>query len=54
MAKKYEEGDVHAPIEDTDVALGLKVLVLIMLVALLGIAVSLAVALEGAGPILPH
>jgi hypothetical protein len=52
MAKKYEEGDVHAPIEDTDVALGLKVLVLIMLIALLGIAVSLAAALEGVGLIL--
>jgi hypothetical protein len=52
MAKKYEIGDVHAPVEDTDVALGLKVLVLIMLIAMFGVAVTLVVALGQAGPIL--
>lgn len=52
MAKKYEVGDVHAPVEDTDVPLGLKVLVLILLIAVLVIAASVVVALEGAGPLL--
>lgn len=44
MAKKPETdlGDVHAPVEDTEVPLALIVLVLLMLLAIVGLGISLA------------
>ncbi len=53
MAKKPETdvGDVHAPVEDVDVPLSLKVLVILMIFAVLGfvgyLTLSLAPALLG-------
>ncbi len=48
MAKKYDTdvGDVHAPVEDVDVPLGLKVLVVVMLFAVIGFGVVLALSLN--------
>lgn len=47
MAKKYgsDVGDVHAPVEDVDVPLTLKVLVIAMLFAVIGFGVYLTVSL---------
>jgi|GEM_PF-2386996 hypothetical protein len=41
--KKYDEGDVHAPVEDTDVPFSLKVFVIFMIgvLILVGIIVAL-------------
>jgi len=46
MAKKYDTdvGDVHAPVEDVDVPLMLKVLVIMMLFAVIGFGVYLAMS----------
>ncbi len=48
MAKKYDTdiGDVHAPVEDVDVPLMLKVLVIMMLFAVIGFGVYLALSLN--------
>jgi hypothetical protein len=47
MAKKYDTdvGDVHAPVEDVDVPLMLKVLVIMMLFAVIGFGVYLTMSL---------
>ncbi len=47
MAKKRDTdfGDVHAPVEDVDVPLMLKVLVLVMLFAVIGFGTYLALSL---------
>ena len=37
MAKKYQVGDVHAPVEDLEVPFGLKLLVFFMFIMLIGI-----------------
>jgi hypothetical protein len=42
MADKKKVGDVHAPVEDVEVPLGLKLLVLIMVLVLSGL-ITLAV-----------
>ncbi len=42
-------GDVHAPIEDTEVSLGLKVLVVIMFLILTGMTVTVALTLSQSG-----
>jgi hypothetical protein len=47
MNKKYEPGDIHAPIEDTDVPLSLKVLVVVMIMALGGAVGLLVMSVEG-------
>lgn len=47
MNKKYEPGDIHAPIEDTDVPLSLKVLVVVMIMALGGAVGLLVISVEG-------
>lgn len=41
MTKRHESGDVHAPVEDTDVPFSLKVLVILMIAGLLGLAAIL-------------
>jgi hypothetical protein len=38
MTKKYEVGDVHAPVEDTDVPFSLKLLVVLMIASLITVA----------------
>lgn len=48
MAGKYESGDVHAPVEDVEVPLGLKVLVITMLAVVVGGITILVVVLEQA------
>lgn len=47
MAKKYDTdvGDVHAPVEDVDVPLMLKVLVIVMLFAVIGFGVYLSLSI---------
>lgn len=47
MAKKFDTdvGDVHAPVEDVDVPLMLKVLVIVMLFAVIGFGVYLTLYL---------
>ena len=49
MARKYEIGDVHAPVEDVDVPLSLKILVLMMLFIVTGAITLLAFVLERSG-----
>ncbi len=49
MANKYKPGDVHAPVEDTNVPLGLKVLVIVMFMLLVIAAVALGVTLNQIG-----
>jgi hypothetical protein len=48
MVKKHdtEVGDVHAPVEDVDVPLTLKVLVIVMLFAIIGLGVFLVVSIN--------
>jgi hypothetical protein len=41
MARKYELGDVHAPVEDTEVPFSLKLLVLFMMGVLVLAAILL-------------
>lgn len=38
MAKEYKKDDIHAPVEDTDVPFGLKILVLILFFVVAGAA----------------
>lgn len=40
--KPHDLGDVHAPVEDTDVPFTLKMLVIIMILALAGMGVLIA------------
>lgn len=47
MAKKYEIGDVHAPVEDTEVPFGLKLLVLVMFLIVGGSIVLLILGSPG-------
>ncbi len=49
MARKYESGDVHAPVEDVEVPLGLKVLVILMLLVLAGAVVTLVLTANQLG-----
>jgi hypothetical protein len=45
---KRESGDVHAPVEDTDVPFGLKVLVLLMILILIGVIIAVAASISQA------
>ncbi len=47
MANRNRPGDVHAPVEDTEVPLGLKALVILLFMLLIGLGVVLVVALGG-------
>jgi hypothetical protein len=47
--RKYGIGDVHAPVEDTEVPLNLKVLVLFMIGVLLGLAALLGILANNLG-----
>ncbi len=49
MPKRYETGDVHAPVEDVDVPLSLKVLVVSMFSILIGAAIALTLAANQLG-----
>jgi hypothetical protein len=49
MTKRYEAGDVHAPVEDIDVPFGLKVLVVFMIVFLVALTIALVLAAERLG-----
>lgn len=44
--KPVDFGDVHAPVEDTDVPFGLKLLVVVMLLTLVGLATVVGMALS--------
>jgi hypothetical protein len=45
---RHERGDVHAPVEDTDVSFGLKVLVLLMILILLGVIIAVVASISQA------
>ncbi len=47
MARR-DSGDVHAPVEDTDVPFGLKVLVLLMLLILIGVIIAIVASITQA------
>ncbi len=47
MAKKREHGDIYAPVEDIEVPFGLKLLVFLMLLGLVGMVVWV-ISLAGA------
>ncbi len=49
MTKRHESGDVHAPVEDVDVPFGLKVLVVLMIAFLVGLAIALLFAADQMG-----
>lgn len=42
MTKKTDVGEIHAPVEDTDVPGGLRALVILLIIVVLGLAVALA------------
>lgn len=44
MARKYDIGDVHAKVEDTEVPLGLKVLVILLFLMLLALIIGIALS----------
>jgi hypothetical protein len=49
MTRRHEVGDVHAPVEDVEVPLSLKVLVILMLSVLGALAIALVLAAEAMG-----
>lgn len=49
MVKKYEIGDVHEPVEDTDVPFSLKVLVIFMMGVLTLVSIIIAVIANSLG-----
>jgi hypothetical protein len=49
LAKKFETGDVHAPVEDVEVPFGLKILVVMLCALLLGLAIGLALTADQLG-----
>jgi hypothetical protein len=51
--RKYEIGDVHAPVEDTEVPLSLKLLVLFMIGVLMSLGALLAVLANYLGLLRP-
>ena len=46
MVSKRPLGDIHAPVEDTEVPLGLKVLVVTLFLLVIAMALSLAMSLS--------
>ncbi|MBN1429967.1 MAG: hypothetical protein JXB07_16480 [Anaerolineae bacterium] len=48
MAKRFEAkiGDIHAPVEDVEVPLSFKVLVVAMFFAIIGLGVAVAVSIS--------
>ena len=49
MAKGYRIGDVHAPVEDTDVPRTLKILVIVMAAVLISTVTTLSIMLQSMG-----
>lgn len=51
MVTKYSNktGEVHAPVEDTDVPAGIKVLVFLMAAILIGTTVAVSLMLQASG-----
>lgn len=49
MANRHRPGDVHAPVEDTEVPLGLKALVILMFMLLVGLGLVLVIVLGERG-----
>jgi hypothetical protein len=51
--RKYDIGDVHAPVEDTEVPLSLKLLVLFMIGLLASLGALLGILASGLGLLRP-
>lgn len=52
MAKRDAYGEVHAPVEDTDVPFTLKLLVVLIVLLIIGIGTLVGFTLAQSGPIL--
>jgi hypothetical protein len=52
MAKRDAYGEVHAPVEDTDVPFTLQLLVVIIIILIIGIGALVGITISQSGPIL--